>query len=140
MLAEHRCEETINEVCLNFNNQIYEIIALIENDEFEKSIELLKYSSKEIFKIYSEKLSRYPSNIVQSKNETLLLRLKELIEPIFNIYCEKIEKKSIKIFEHVLLSSKNTAFTTELINDSIERSTTFYRTSLLRKFSKQLFA
>lgn len=135
LLAEHRCEETVIEISDNFKSELPEINYLLEKDDIEAAIKKLTYSVQDVFKAYNEKLQRYPCHVVQSKNETLIRRLKELIEPVFKIFCGKFEQKSIEIFEHDLNSSKKSPLTTELVNDSIERATTFYRTSLQRKIA-----
>ena len=106
---------------------------MLQNDELEATIELLTDAFHVSVKAYSEKLHRYPVHIVQTKNESLMRRLKDMIDPLFNAYCEKIEKKSIRIFEHDLNSTKNLPLTTALVNSSIDRAATFYRTSLQRK-------
>ena len=119
----------------NFNHKLYEINIHLENDELESTIQLLNSAVQDACKLYTEKLHRYPVNVVKSKNETLTRRLKDLVDPVFDTYCEKIEKKSIKIFEYDFISVKNSTLTTALINDSIERAITFYKTSLQRKFA-----
>lgn len=129
----------INEISDNFKKEISKIYVLLENDDFESTIDSLNVAVQDSVKAYGEKLQRYPVHVVQTKNESLMRRLKELVEPLFDIYCEKIEKKSLRIFEHDLNSSKSVQLSTILIDDSIERAATFYRTSLQRKITELYF-
>lgn len=78
---------------------------------------------------YFERLHRYSINVVQAKCEVLQRRIKELIEPLFQNYCNKIEKKSLKIFEFELKSS-NEKFSENALHESIQRAVVFYRTSI----------
>ena len=95
----------INEILI-ISKRNFENLRLLENDELESTIDSLNVAVQDSVKAYGEKLQRYPVHVVQTKNESLMRRLKELVEPLFDIYCEKIEKKSIRIFEHDLNSSK----------------------------------
>ena len=79
---------------------------------------------------YFEKLHRYSNQIVQLKSESLKRRFKELIEPLFNLYCTKIENKAIRAFELELNVSRNVGFSNSIILESIQTAILFHRTSM----------
>lgn len=131
-MAQHRCEETISDVFNTLTVKFEELHRLIENDELEKTIEDLKLFVGTANEDYFERLHRYPIHVVQSKSEVLQRRIKELIEPLFQNYCSKIEKKSLKIFE-MDLKSCNKQFSEISLKESVQRAVVFYRTSIQGK-------
>lgn len=129
LLAQHRCEETITDISNVLSDKILQLNLLIDNDELENAVEKLKSIVGAANDEYIEKLHRYSINVVQAKCEVLQRRIKELIEPLFQNYCDKIEKKSLKIFEFELKSS-NKQFSENTLKESIQRAVVFYRASI----------
>ena len=129
LLAQHRCEETISDIFKVLVDKFAELNHLIENDELEKVTKSLKSFVGAANDEYFERLHRYPIHVVQAKGEVLQRRIKELIEPLFQNYCSKIEKKSIKIFE-LDLKSPNKQFSENSLKESIQRAVVFYRASV----------
>lgn len=128
LLAQHRCEETISDIFNILADKFAELNHLIENDELEKVTKSLKSLVGAANDEYFERLHRYPIHVVQAKCEVLQRRIKELIEPLFQNYCSKIEKKSVKIFELDLKSNKQ--LSENSLKESIQRAIVFYRTSI----------
>lgn len=129
LLAQHRCEETITDISNVLSAKFLDINLLIDNDELENAVENLKLIVGTANDEYFERLHRYSINVVQDKCEVLQRRIKELIEPLFQNYCNKIEKKSLKIFE-LELKSSNKPFSENSLKESIQRAVVFYRTSI----------
>ena len=102
---------------------------MIETDELEKTSKNLKLLVEAASVEYFEKLNRYPINVVQLKCENLKRRIKEIVEPLFQNYCHKIEKKSVKIFE-LDLKSSGKQFSESSLKESVQRAVLFYRTSI----------
>jgi glutamyl-tRNA reductase len=128
-LAQHRCEETISDIFNLLSGKFSELHHMIETDELEKAIKTLKSFVQAANDEYFERLHRYPIHVVQTKGEVLQRRINELIEPLFQNYCNKIEKKSLKIFE-LDLKSSNKQFSENSLKESIQRALVFYRTSI----------
>lgn len=125
LLAQHRCDETILELCVILQAKFAEIMEFVQNDQLEAFIGKLKNVVDTVVTDYFEKLHRYPAQIVQFKHENLLRRIKELVEPLFSAFCTKIEKKALKLFELEFQKSSNLT-----VIESVERGITFYRTSI----------
>lgn len=128
-MAQHRCEETISEIYSNLTTNFVELNELIEKNELEFMVKQLKVAVVSASEQYFDKLHRYPKNIVQHKNETLIRRIKDLIEPLFNNYCLKIEKQALNIFELQLQTERNQISEAGLKN-SVQRALTFFRSSI----------
>ena len=131
-MAQHRCEETISDISKVLSDEFVELFSLIENEDLENAVKKLKSFVENANGEYFERLHRYPINVVQAKGEVLHRRIKELIEPLFQNFCTKIEKKSLKIFE-LDLKSSNKQFSKNSLNESIQRAIIFYRTSIQGK-------
>lgn len=129
LLAQHRCEETISDISKVLSDKFLGLNLLIDNDELENAVEKLKLVVGTANDEYFERLHRYSINVVQAKCDVLQRRIKELIEPLFQNYCNKIEKKSLKIFEFELKSSSK-QFSENSLQESIQRAVVFYRTSI----------
>lgn len=128
-MAQHRCEETISLIYNDLAERFEEIYHLIDNDELEKVTKSLKVVVEAANCEYLEKLHRYPIHVVQLKNDVLQRRIKELVEPLFQNFSGKIEKKSFKIFELDLKSSSKQLSEASL-KESCQRAAVFYRSSL----------
>lgn len=128
-MAQHRCEETISLIYNDLAEKFEDLYHLIDNDELEKVTKSLKVLVEAANCEYLENLHRYPIHVVQLKNDVLQRRIKELVEPLFQGFSGKIEKKSFKIFELDLKSSNKQLSETSL-KESCQRAAIFYRSSL----------
>lgn len=131
-MAQHRCDETIAEISEKAKLKLSELTEHIDKDELESCVQKLRNIVKNAIAEYTDKLHRYPPQIVHFKYDDLQRRVKESIEPLFNYFCSKIEKNAFKIFELDFQKTEN--FSNETLNEYIQRSIVFYRASIQGKY------
>lgn len=129
MLAQHRCEETISEIVSELKISFDKLNYYVDREELETVVSHLKSTVEGAYSEYFEKLHRYPINIVQSKLLSLQRRIKELVEPLFQNFCSKIERKSIQIFE-LDLKSTSQQLSKASLHEATQRALIFYRSSI----------
>lgn len=129
LLAQHRCDETIEILYQQFSDKLSNIHAEINAEDFEKASKSLKAELDEVKKTYYAQLHRFSVDVVSKKYSDLKRRLYPSLEGLFNLYCQKIQIKAEKIFDLDLKSNDRT-ISSSTLSSAKSRSLVFYRASL----------